>query len=621
MKEGKPNNDYKFLESYGLARASSSPKNETWSTESRTIASNSGCTNTNQKTMAPSIPLFQRKIAAKQQQQQQQGNYLKGGGESDWFSYNEWQDNRSTTGVAVAVSSSGSHNKDLESLLPKQPLKKILKNKNDFMVPMVRDLSNNGGNNASMTTIRMSGDMKQSLSQPSLAFQQHKAMRAGEPKKRSSGRSRVYYVLLFVALYGLVGFCAYLGSTVTKMVRRIENYRESKGWNHDINDHDSKISLSDMQQQQPQQPLQDFPISSAVFTASSVQQTFPAAQDSNSPPDTQQAQSTTTETEVGDPMEELNKQKSDFNKQPSNPTPTNMKDIIDEYTDKTLVFAENELFKQFRDVTEPFETRGENSTNDKDFPFFWLIPPYDAGGHRFTRVVNECFDLTRADITAPSKHKITYTSQTRNSPTEQLLVGSNLFELFKIFKSNDPIHQKGRMVAFFFHPIQRTAYLFETFKNAANAPESFQKMDLTTFADYILDEENNKDEKRDYVFRVSNWMTRLLSQTPTGKLTKQHVDAATLVLSKKCYVGLFSNMEESIRRLISEFHWDETAPGGRLGTQNCLEEFYSTSFIRDLVVEGGEDWKALEKLNTWDIMLFENILEIFNVQGQSLFPS
>merc|ERR1711862_901167 len=155
-----------------------------------------------------------------------------------------------------------------------------------------------------------------------------------------------------------------------------------------------------------------------------------------------------------------------------------------------------------------------------------------------------------------TKHSIIYTSQTRNSPTnEQLIVGTNLFEAYKVFNSNDPLHQKGRMFSFFFHPIQRSAYLFETFKNANNAPISFQSMDLSDFAAYILDEDHhnntkNKNEKKDYIFRGSNWMTRLLSQKPIGKLTKQHLDAATLVLSKKCYIGLFSNMAESIRRLL-----------------------------------------------------------------------
>ena len=188
------------------------------------------------------------------------------------------------------------------------------------------------------------------------------------------------------------------------------------------------------------------------------------------------------------------------------------------------------------------------------------------------------------------------------------------------------------MFSFFFHPIQRSAYLFETFKNKMSSDEdkasdnSIHSMDLISFSNYILSNstaitnENEKD-KKDYIFRVSNWMTRLLSQTPIGPLNKYHVDAATLVLSKKCYVGLFHKMEESIQRLLSIFHWDESSPGGRLGTQNCLEEFYGTSFVRDLVVEGSDDWLALEKLNTWDIMLYENILKIFDEQRLLLYAN
>ena len=47
-----------------------------------------------------------------------------------------------------------------------------------------------------------------------------------------------------------------------------------------------------------------------------------------------------------------------------------------------------------------------------------------------------------------------------------------------------------------------------------------------------ITKEHEKD-KKDYAFRVSNWMTQLLSQTPIGPLDEHHVDATTLALSKK----------------------------------------------------------------------------------------
>ena len=62
-----------------------------------------------------------------------------------------------------------------------------------------------------------------------------------------------------------------------------------------------------------------------------------------------------------------------------------------------------------------------------------------------------------------------------------------------------------------------------------------------------------------------------------------------------------------MQTLLNTFHWDEHSPGSRLGVQNCLEEFYGAMLVRDLVVEGNNDWLALEKFNTWEIVLHATI--------------
>ena len=550
MNESKPTNDYQFLESYGLANTSSENQNDASNVGN---SRNTGDTNAEATTLT--TPLHQRT--------KPQNN--------DWFSYTDYP-----------TTTTNNQNK--------KPLKKILKNKNDFMIPVVRSDINK------LNKLKGAGDMKQSvsLSQSQTNLQcQHQQHRIGIVKEgRSSSKTRAYYVLLFVAMYGLFGFMSYIGTGVMEVIRRVQVYRDTDG---NVKHGNVKLQVANATQHQ------HIPVISIsrVDTASEEE-------------DEEEYNPLT--------LTELSNQKEDFNKSPTNTISNDMKDIINTYTDTTLTLSENILFTTFRDISENFETK--NQTSAKDFPFFWLIPPYTAGGHRVTRIINECFDLTRADMMGSSKHKITYNSQTRNSKDkEQLLIGSNLFDLNKLFSRHDPIHQKGRMFSFFFHPIQRSAYLFETFKNSHAI---FKNMDLTSFAHFIMQEESSKntfDERNKYKYKVSNWMTRLLSQTPTGALSKYHVDAATLVLTKKCYVGLFHKMEESIKRLLSVFHWDDTSPGGRLGTINCLEEFYGTDFVRDLVVQGSDDWKALEKINEWDIMLYENILNIFEQQHLLLYPN
>merc|ERR1711862_454603 len=114
---------------------------------------------------------------------------------------------------------------------------------------------------------------------------------------------------------------------------------------------------------------------------------------------------------------------------------------------------------------------------------------------------------------------------------------------------------------------------------------------------------------------ISNWMTRLLSQGLREELSMKHVEMAIKLLEDHCIVGLYNDMPTSINRVLDTFHWDESAPGGRLGTMNCLEEFYKTEFVNDLVVEGTEEWKLLVQINKYDMILYENILQIYEQQN------
>ncbi|KAL3771557.1 hypothetical protein ACHAWU_003732 [Discostella pseudostelligera] len=122
----------------------------------------------------------------------------------------------------------------------------------------------------------------------------------------------------------------------------------------------------------------------------------------------------------------------------------------------------------------------------------------------------------------------------------------------------------------------------------------------------------------------SNWMVRSLVQKMTGPLVPEDVFIAQEILRRKCLVGLMVEMEESLRRFHSYFHYrylgieeDENA------ALNCAIEHFAkkglsgqNSHGHPTLHETSETYEILATKNQLDIRLYEFAKELFVEQGK-----
>jgi len=272
------------------------------------------------------------------------------------------------------------------------------------------------------------------------------------------------------------------------------------------------------------------------------------------------------------------------------------------------------LFQALREV----DRLPDGKSHVDQFPFFWQTVPDVKRGYRQGWFLDNCFDLTRANVDGPNgSHKITFLSKRKPFPQEDVIVASNVFEVPKLFKPEETHHQRGLMISLIAHPVQRAALIFDYLQKTTVDPgydPRMATMDLAAYAKLLLTGDDSLASLQ--LYRMSNWLTRSLSFAgPHEVLTDRHLEEATLVLQERCFVGLFSEVEESMKRfqqVLAIKAPDQTA------MDSCFKNYASQALV-PLVTPDTQEWDLLAQINSFDIRLYENAKRIFAQQGNTLF--
>lgn len=196
------------------------------------------------------------------------------------------------------------------------------------------------------------------------------------------------------------------------------------------------------------------------------------------------------------------------------------------------------------------------------------------------------------------------------------LVDSNLIDVLvsNYFLAGSALfttHHSGRTFSVLRHPIELAASLFY-YRCIATWEPSYRadwKDRYPTFGDYVSTK-----------FYMGNWMVRQLTGTMADvELTQDHLEHAKLVLRTKVFVGIASEMDETVRQLEAYFGWREGNKSNRMCVDKFLHGKPSNTNAHPSVVKDGDEWNVAAEKEKWDLSLYYYALELFAAQ-QRRFP-
>ena len=169
---------------------------------------------------------------------------------------------------------------------------------------------------------------------------------------------------------------------------------------------------------------------------------------------------------------------------------------------------------------------------------------------------------------------------------------------------------RGRLFAVFRDPIDRATSTFYYLQKATWEPTYNPIYATWTIHDYA-----NSPRVE------SNWMVRSLVNKLEGPLDPEDVEVAKEILHKKCLVGLMDRMEESILRFHKYFGFDNER-----SLQCAFEQYVSketgsrteeqNSHSHPQLERKGETYRLLAEKNSFDIVLYEYAVRLFEDQGK-----
>jgi len=144
----------------------------------------------------------------------------------------------------------------------------------------------------------------------------------------------------------------------------------------------------------------------------------------------------------------------------------------------------------------------------------------------------------------------------------------------------------------------------------------------------------------------NNWLTRFLVNKLGGKLSRADVQLAKEIIKAKCLVGLYDDMEVSMARFQRYFGWNaEETDENKTSIAHCRSaavrkgdkhvvghpssvvkdvmnsdtNMTSSSPIMPVVRPGSIAWKAIVRMNMYDMELYEFVERIYHIQGEEIF--
>jgi len=181
---------------------------------------------------------------------------------------------------------------------------------------------------------------------------------------------------------------------------------------------------------------------------------------------------------------------------------------------------------------------------------------------------------------------------------------------------------RGVMFAMFRHPVQRVISLFYYLQGATWEPTFnpiYANMTILDYANSPLIE--------------SNFIIRSLVNKMEGPLSPDDVDMAKQILKRKCLIGLVDEFDTSIKGFNDAFDFHpnfnvdvegyttRSAKEKRVG--ECVEQLSgdgdagSNRHVHVKLSEDSEAYKIIQRKNTWDMMLWEFIGDLYREQQLS----
>ncbi|KAL3793750.1 hypothetical protein HJC23_013312 [Cyclotella cryptica] len=236
-------------------------------------------------------------------------------------------------------------------------------------------------------------------------------------------------------------------------------------------------------------------------------------------------------------------------------------------------------------------------------------------------IMNFCFNLKRAekvygeastaeirpniinmDVSSPEGLKHAYENNLLSSNIIDVLVSNYFTSGSALFT---PEHQ-GRAFTIMRHPIDLAESLFHYRKKASWETSYRPDWNKITFAQYVASDEY-----------IGNWMVHQLTGTmPWVELTDDHLAQAKSVLQAKVFVGIASQMDETLRQLKRYFHWIEERP---FCVFNYLHSTPTNSNSHPKIQRGSAQWLEVAEKEKWDLSLYYYALELF-AQQRERFP-
>lgn len=264
--------------------------------------------------------------------------------------------------------------------------------------------------------------------------------------------------------------------------------------------------------------------------------------------------------------------------------------------------------------------------DDGDIPLFWNIP---SSGSVIQSILTGCFHFILAaqkgaidvheetlKITSVDGHQYVNVDLSVASGIERAsdlnLASSGLADVFvtnhlhfasaKLF--NESHH--GVMFAMIRHPIEQS---------------------IATYMKYAIEikeatgEELTVEQYFESRPHEQNWLVKYLNNNRFEEVTEEHLITAREILLRKCIIGLYDRIEESMTRFQKVFGW-VVPPDQENSLQVCTQGMIQSADARESMMsnifkdttEGSEIWNFFDEKTKFDQELYLFALQLYNEQ-------
>merc|ERR1740124_30473 len=168
---------------------------------------------------------------------------------------------------------------------------------------------------------------------------------------------------------------------------------------------------------------------------------------------------------------------------------------------------------------------------------------------------------------------------------------------------------KGRLFALFRHPIDRSVSMFYYLSGASWDPMYNPELKMMSIVEYA---KSSSVE--------NNWMTRFLINKQRGKLKKEDMLVAKEILRTKCLVGLYEDIQNSLKRFHEYFGWSQTASKEHISQcRSAVVEAGDERLITPKLELNSKEYNSLVQINLYDLELYEYVKRLYKIQGEQIF--